>query len=237
MQSQLTSLQVLLVRVPLSAKKILRFSFSASLTLPSSTSLRELGSVTLGKNQAPNVFVFLRKEVIFYAFSCKYCDIMKCFFFLIFFSLYITFCLKVLVLCSRFQYSTLVTGKKTSNSKLKNKYQMHPKERKKEWKKEREKEKTPWLFFLLLWHNLLSSQSRKEFISHCMSVQHVLTNSCSFLMTANSDHHLWPGVKLSHYEELSLPNRANNCRVIHFKNGNVWMFALVRTAFLVAVLG
>lgn len=74
MQSQLTSLQVLLVRVPLSAKKILRFIFSASITLPSSTSLRELCSVILGKNQAQMfgvffgcfVFVFfLRKEVIF----------------------------------------------------------------------------------------------------------------------------------------------------------------------------
>lgn len=163
---------------------------------------------------------------------------MKCFFFLIFFSLYITFCLKMLVLCSRFQYSMLVTGKKTSNSKLKNKYQMHPKERKKDWKEEREKEKThDLIFFCFGILDLLSSQSRKEFISHCMSVQHVLTYSCSFLMTANSDQSLWPGVTLSHCEELSLPNWANNQRVIHFKNWNVWMFALVRTAFLLAGLG
>lgn len=180
MQSQLTSLQVLLVRVPLSAKKILRFSFSASITLPSSTSLRELCSVILGKNQAPNVF-FFQKRNNFYTFSCKYCDIMKCFFFLIFFSLYIIFSLKMLILCSRFQYNRLVTGNKTSNSELKNKYRMHPKERKKERKEEREKEKKTHAFFLLLWHivNLLFSQGRKEFTSHSTSVQCVLTYLCS----------------------------------------------------------
>lgn len=157
---------------------------------------------------------FFQKRSNFYTFSCKYCDIMKCFFFLIFFSLYIIFCLKMLILCSRFQYSRLVTGNKTSNSKLKNKYQMHPK---KEREKRREREgKKPMTFFLLLWHtvNLLPSQGRKEFISHSISVQCVLTYLCCFLMTANSDQYLWPGVILSHYEELSLPNWTNNRRII-----------------------
>lgn len=124
---------------------------------------------------------FFQKRNNFYTFSCKYCDIMKCFFFLIFFSLYIIFSLKMLILRSRFQYNRLVTGNKTSNSELKNKYQMHPKERKKERKEEREKEKKPHAFFLLLWHivNLLFSQGRKEFTSHSTSVQCVLTYLCS----------------------------------------------------------
>lgn len=142
------------------------------------------------------VFVF-EKRSNFYTFSCKYCDIMKCFFFLIFFSPYIIFCLKMLVLCSRFQYSRLVTGNETSNLKLKNKYQMHPKERKKDWKEEREKEKNPMTFsFFCFGILLIFSQSRKEFISHSISVQCVLTHLCSFLMTANSDQYLWPGVTL-----------------------------------------
>lgn len=145
MQSQLTSLQVLLVRVPLSAKKILRFSFSASTTAQLHQPQGAMLSYTR-KESGPKCF--FEKRCNFYTLSWKYCDIMKCFFFLIFFSLYIIFCLKMLVLRSRFQYSTLVIGNKTSNSKLKNKYQMHPKERKKERLKIRKREgKNPMTFF------------------------------------------------------------------------------------------
>lgn len=64
MQSQLTSLQVLLVRVPLSAK-IGRFSFSASVTRQSSTTGEAVLSYTR-EESGPRYF--LRKEVIFTLF-------------------------------------------------------------------------------------------------------------------------------------------------------------------------
>lgn len=143
----------------------------------------------------------------FYTFSC---EIMKCFFFLIFFSLYFIFCLKKFILCSRSRYSKLVKG----NNQMPQSWQINikcipKKERKREKKKVRKKENADFFFFFFAFAYCYSVNSAKQERIH--EPKHFRTG-CPYVSLLFP---VWPGAMLSHREELSLPNGANNRRIIN----------------------
>lgn len=112
--------------------------------------------------------------------------------------------------------------KKCKTSKLKNKYQTHPKERERKTGKEigRRTEDRKDFFFFFFFGILLSPlifQIGKEFMYTAFLYSVSLKINASVI--ADSEQYLRPGIILSPYEELSLLSRTNCLRLIaEFEN-------------------